>query len=68
MASIDLANINFCPGGGGEAKLEELTTEMLLTEITKTILPSSGYDGLSKVTITHAPVEERTEETVVTEP
>lgn len=66
MASIDLANINFCPGGGGEAKLEELTTEMLLTETTKTILPSSGYDGLSKVTVTHAPVEERTEETVVT--
>ena len=54
--NINLANIDFCPGGKS-ATLTETTAEFLLTETEKVIAPPTGTDGFNKVTITHAPVE-----------
>jgi len=63
--NINLATIDFCPGGGS-AELQEKTTEMLLSETTKDIYPDEGYDGISKVTVTHSPVEDNTD-VIITE-
>lgn len=56
--NINLATIDFCQGESAE--LQEKTTEMLLSETTKDIFPDEGYDGMSKVTVTHSPVEDST--------
>lgn len=61
--NINLANIDFCPGGKS-ATLTETTAEILLTETEKVILPPEGTDGFNKVTITHAPVEESVSATI----
>ena len=61
--NINLANIDFCPGGKS-ATLTETTAEILLSETEKVILPPEGTDGFNKVTITHAPVEERVSATI----
>ena len=62
--NINLANIDFCPGGGKAATLTETTAEILLTETEKVIVPPEGTDGFNKVTITHAPVEESVSATI----
>ena len=62
--NINLANIDFCPGGGKSATLTETTAEILLTETEKVIVPPEGTDGFNKVTITHAPVEESVSATI----
>ena len=61
--NINLANIDFCPGGKS-ATLTETTAEILLTETEKVIAPPTGTDGFNKVTITHAPVEESVSATI----
>ena len=61
--NINLANIDFCPGGKS-ATLTETTAEILLTETEKAIVPPEGTDGFNKVTITHAPVEESVSATI----
>lgn len=61
--NINLANIDFCPGGKS-ATLTETTAEILLTETEKVIVPPEGTDGFNKVTITHAPVEESVSATI----
>ena len=61
--NINLANIDFCPGGKS-ATLTETTAEILLTETEKVIVPPTGTDGFNKVTITHAPVEESVSATI----
>ena len=61
--NINLANIDFCPGGKS-ATLTETTAEILLSETEKVILPPEGTDGFNKVTITHAPVEESVSATI----
>lgn len=61
--NINLANIDFCPGGKS-ATLTETTAEILLTETQKIIVPPEGTDGFNKVTITHAPVEESVSATI----
>lgn len=62
--NINLANIDFCPGGGKSATLTETTAEILLSETEKVIVPPEGTDGFNKVTITHAPVEESVSATI----
>ena len=62
--NINLANIDFCPGGGKSATLTETTAEILLNETEKVIVPPEGTDGFNKVTITHAPVEESVSATI----
>ena len=61
--NINLANIDFCPGGKS-ATLAETTAEILLSETEKVIVPPEGTDGFNKVTITHAPVEESVSATI----
>ena len=61
--NINLANIDFCPGGKS-ATLTETTAEILLSETEKVIVPPEGTDGFNKVTITHAPVEESVSATI----
>ena len=61
--NINLANIDFCPGGKS-ATLTETTAEILLSETEKIIVPPEGTDGFNKVTITHAPVEESVSATI----
>ena len=61
--NINLANIDFCPGGKS-ATLTETTAEILLSETEKVIVPPEGTDGFNKVTITHAPVEESVSTTI----
>ena len=61
--NINLANIDFCPGGKS-ATLTETTAEILLSETEKVIVPPEGTDGFNKVTITHAPVEGVTTTTI----
>ena len=61
--NINLANIDFCPGGKS-ATLAETTAEILLNETEKVIVPPEGTDGFNKVTITHAPVEESVSTTI----
>ena len=61
--NINLANIDFCPGGKS-ATLTETTAEILLSETEKVIAPPTGTDGFNKVTITHAPVEESVSATI----
>ena len=61
--NINLANIDFCPGGKS-ATLTETTAEILLSETEKILLPPEGTDGFNKVTITHAPVEESVSATI----
>ena len=61
--NINLANIDFCPGGKS-ATLTETTAEILLSETEKVIVPPEGTDGFNKVTITHAPVEEGVSATI----
>ena len=61
--NINLANIDFCPGGKS-ATLTETTAEILLTETERVIVPPEGTDGFNKVTITHAPVEESVSATI----
>ena len=61
--NINLANIDFCPGGKS-ATLTETTAEILLSETEKVIMPPEGTDGFNKVTITHAPVEESVSATI----
>lgn len=61
--NINLANIDFCPGGKS-ATLTETTAEILLNETEKVIVPPEGTDGFNKVTITHAPVEESVSATI----
>ena len=61
--NINLANIDFCPGGKS-ATLTETTAEILLSENEKVIVPPEGTDGFNKVTITHAPVEESVSATI----
>ena len=61
--NINLANIDFCPGGKS-ATLTETNAEILLTETEKVIVPPEGTDGFNKVTITHAPVEESVSATI----
>ena len=61
--NINLANIDFCPGGKS-ATLTETTAEILLSETEKVIVPPEGTDGFYKVTITHAPVEESVSATI----
>ena len=60
LAKIDLSGTQ----GGGSAKLQEKTAEMLLTETQIDIVPDTGYDGLSKVVVSHAPVQETCEQTI----
>ena len=61
--NINLANIDFCPGGKS-ATLTETTAEILLSETEKVIVPPEGTDGFNKVTITHTPVEESVSATI----
>ena len=63
--TINLATIDF--GGvssGPSAKLQEKTTTILLTDTTTDILPDTGYDGMSKVSVSHSPVQETVEQTI----
>ena len=63
--TINLATIDF--GGvssGPSAKLQEKTATILLTDTTTEILPDTGYDGMSKVSVSHGPVQETVEQTI----
>lgn len=60
LAKIDLSGTQ----GGGSAKLQEKTAEMLLTETQIDIVPDTGYDGMSKVVVSHAPVQDTVEQTI----
>lgn len=41
--------------------LQEKSVDVLLSEVQTEILPDAGYDGMSKVTVSHSPVENETE-------
>lgn len=44
----------------GFCKLQEKEVDVLLSDTTTEILPDEGYDGMSKVTVNHSPVESNT--------
>ena len=63
--TINLATIDFSGiSSGPSAKLQEKTTTIRLTDITTEIIPDEGYDGMSKVTVNHSPVQETVEQTI----
>lgn len=63
--TINLATIDFSGvSSGPSAKLQEKTATILLTDTTTEILPDEGYDGMSKVTVNHGPVQEQVEQTI----
>lgn len=66
MASIDLANINFCPGGGESSEKIEDTVEVTLTENnTYNVYPSEGYDAVRSVGVTvDVPLSEKTRKNI----
>ena len=65
--TINLATIDFSGvSSGPSAKLQEKTTTIRLTDITTEIIPDEGYDGMSKVTVNHSPVQETVEQTITT--
>ena len=43
-----------------QPKLQEKTVDVLLSETSTNIQPDSGFDGMSKVTVNHPPVESNT--------
>lgn len=43
-----------------QPKLQEKTVDVLLSDTTTNILPDSEFDGMSKVTVNHPPVESNT--------
>ena len=63
--TINLATIDF--GGvssGPSAKLQEKDVTILLSEYLTEVTPDSGYDGMSKVSVFHSPVQETVEQTI----
>lgn len=62
LATIDFSGVSSSPS----AKLQEKTATILLTDTTTEILPDEGYDGMSKVTVNHGPVQEQVEQTITT--
>lgn len=63
--TINLATIDFSGvSSGPSAKLQEKTATILLTDTTTEILPDEGYDGMSKVSVSHGPVQETVEQTI----
>ena len=63
--TINLATIDF--GGvssGPSAKLQEKDVTILLSEYLTEVTPDSGYDGMSKVSVFHSPVQEQVEQTI----
>lgn len=65
MATINLSTIDFSGvSSGPSAKLQEKTATILLTDTTTEILPDTGYDGMSKVSVSHNPVQETVEQTI----
>lgn len=63
--TINLSTIDFSGvSSGPSAKLQEKTATILLTDTTTEILPDEGYDGMSKVTVNHGPVQETVEQTI----
>lgn len=60
LATIDFSGVSSSPS----AKLQEKTTTILLTDTTTEILPDEGYDGMSKVSVSHGPVQETVEQTI----
>lgn len=43
-----------------QPKLQEKTVDVLLSETSTNVLPDSGYDGMSSITVNHSPVESNT--------
>lgn len=63
--TINLSTIDFSGvSSGPSAKLQEKTATILLTDTTTEILPDEGYDGMSKVSVSHGPVQETVEQTI----
>lgn len=60
LATIDFSGVSSDPS----AKLQEKTATILLTDTTTEILPDEGYDGMSKVSVSHSPVQETVEQTI----
>lgn len=63
--TINLSTIDFSGvSSGSSAKLQEKSATILLTDTTTEILPDEGYDGMSKVSVSHRPVQETVEQTI----
>ena len=63
--TINLSTIDFSGvSSGPSAKLQEKTATILLTDTTTEILPDEGFTGMSKVSVSHGPVQETTEQTI----
>ena len=60
LATIDFSGVS----SGSSAKLQEKSATILLTDTTTEIFPDEGYDGMSKVSVSHGPVQETVEQTI----
>ena len=65
---INLSTIDFSSVSSGSSLniQEEKTVDMLLTDNSIDILPDTGFDGMAKVIVSHAPVKETVEQTITT--
>ena len=63
LATIDLNGVS---SGSSLNIQEEKTVNMLLTDNSIDILPDTGFDGMAKVIVSHAPVQETVEQTITT--
>lgn len=63
---INLSTIDFSSVSSGSSSniQEEKTVNMLLTDNSIDILPDTGFDGMAKVIVSHAPVQETVEQTI----
>ena len=63
---INLSTIDFSSVSSGSSLniQEEKTVNMLLTDNSIDILPDTGFDGMAKVIVSHAPVKETVEQTI----
>ena len=63
---INLSTIDFSSVSSGSSLniQEEKTVNMLLTDNSIDILPDTGFDGMAKVIVSHAPVQETVEQTI----
>lgn len=64
--TINLATIDFSGvSSGPSAKLQEKDVTILLSEYVTEVTPDSGYDGMSKVSVFHSPVQETKTATIL---